>query len=311
MGHLKYEIKMWHLDDIAIFAMVAETGSFVRGAQRLGMPTSTVSRRISKLEESLGIQLLERTSRSLHLTRNGKLFFEGSQPHIKQLKENISAISSCHEELRGKIKVTAPTFLGSEILGPLFIAFSQEHPEIELDLQFSNQIESILENEIDIAIRVGPLEDSRFIAQYLFTSTYTVCASPDYLSRHPLINKPKDLEQHEIILVTHQPNTWIFQQTKSEIATTIELRGRIRANQIDFCRKAVLSGLGITILPTISIQPLIDSGELVNLFEKHTLLPQRDLYLLYPSKTYLAKKTQYLLNFLKNAAKNIDCNNYP
>jgi len=177
---------MWSYDDISIVVEVIKQGSFIEASRRLDIPASTISRRVSQLEDALGIRLLERTSRKLSLTDKGLLFFEVCSPHIQGIKSELSELMTDKHLCQGKLKITAPVFLGSELLSEWFTEFMLANSQLELDVVLSNQYEDILDENIDVAIRIGPLKDSQFIAQHLFSSQLVLCASPDYL---------KDLKQ--------------------------------------------------------------------------------------------------------------------
>ena len=294
---------MWSYDDLSIFTAVIERGSFISAATKLNIPSSTVSRRVSQLESDLGIQLLERTSRKMCLTEKGKIFFEQCAPHINSLKENATELMASRDGVQGKLKVTAPTFLGSEVLGDWFAEFVRNNKSIELELVLSNRNKDILDEEIDFAIRIGPLEDSKFIAQHLFTSRSVLCASPIYVEAFGEINSPHDICQHQTILISHQKGEWEFRHLKTSAIIRIKAQGRMCSNDINLTRRAVASGFGIGFLPMLSAAPMINSGELVCLLDDYELLPKRDIYVVYPSKKYLSKKAQRLLNFIKEKSE--------
>lgn len=294
---------MWSYDDVFIFTAVIERGSFISAAKKLNIPSSTVSRRVSQLESDLGIQLLERTSRKMRLTEKGKIFFEQCAPQINSLKENVTELMASRDGIQGKLKITAPIFLGSEILGDWFIDFVKNNKLLELELVLSNRYEDIIDEEIDFAIRLGPLEDSKFIAQHLFTSSFVLCASPRYVEVCKKISNPHDLSQHQAILTSHQKNAWEFRHLKTSATVQVKVYGRMCSNDINLTRRAVISGLGIGFLPMLSVAPMIKSGELVTMLNDYEVLPKRDIYIVYPSKKYLSKKAQQLLNFIKQKSE--------
>lgn len=296
---------MWSYDDVWIFTTVIERGSFISAATKLNIPSSTVSRRVGKLEADLGIQLIERTSRKMRLTEKGKIFFEQCAPHINSLKENALELMASREGIQGKLKVTAPIFLGSEVLGDWFVDFVTNNTSIELEIVLSNQYEDILDEEIDLAIRVGPLEDSKFIAQYLFTSRFVLCASPGYLKAFKSIDSPHDIHQHHTILISHQNNAWEFRDIKSSTIVRINAHGRMHANDINLTRRAVASGLGIAFLPHLCAAPMLKSGELVALLDEYELLQKRDIYVVYPSKKYLSGTARRLVNFIMEKSERL------
>jgi len=294
---------MWSYDDISVFVAVIEQGSLVGASKKLTMPSSTISRRISKLEESLNLQLLERTSRKIHLTEKGKVFYEQCSPLINKIRENTTQLSHNHEEMSGKMKITMPTFLGTEVLGEWLLEFLQQYDAIDLEVDFNNQYTDILDDEVDIAIRIGPLNDSKFIAQYLWTSGFLLCASPGYLKGAPKIETPEDIIHHQALLICHQPKQWEFSHVKTSETIRVQPKGKLVSNDISLTEQAAELGLGLARLPRFSTMPKIKAGTLVSLLDEYELIPNRDIYAVYPSNKFLSKKTQVLLDFIKQKSK--------
>jgi len=292
---------MWHLDDIGIFVTVVEQGSFVQAATRLEMPTSTVSRRVSELEAALEMKLLERTSRRLRVTERGQQLFDQCLPHVKEMRHQIDLLSKSRNQLSGKITLTAPTHLGNAVLAPWLCEFLADNRDIELELQLSNQIEDLIDKGIDLAIRIGPLKDSQFVAQYLFTPHYGLYASPRYLASQPPINTPDDLSRHDVIAMAHQKARLTLIDPGGH-EQTINTTTRLRCDDIDMARQTASNGLSIACLPRLSVQRAVDSGELVRVLDQYEINPGRDVYAVYPSRKHLSAKTRHLIDFLKEAA---------
>jgi len=292
---------MWRLDDIAVFVSVVEHGSFVTAAMRLDMPTSTVSRRIGELEKALQIKLLERSSRKQRVTERGQQLFEQCLPLVKSMRHQVDLFSKSRDQLTGKITITAPTYLGSMILSPWLCEFLAQQQNIELDIKLSNQIEDLIEEGIDLAIRIGPLRDSQFVAQYLFTAHYGLYANLKYLQTHTPINKPEDLRGHDVLAMAHQNNALTLVDGEGG-EQRISTSSRITCGDIDMARQAAVNGLSIACLPSLSEQTLRNRDQLVRVLDQFKIVPGRDVYAVYPSRKHLSAKTRLLIDYLKTAS---------
>jgi len=290
---------MWRLDDIGIFVCVVEEGSFVGAAKRLDIPTSTVSRRLSELEAAVGTRLIERTSRRLHVTEKGQQLYENCLPHVKEVKQQVQLLTRSLNQVSGRIVVTAPTFLGNAVLGPWLCAFLKDYPELELDLKLTNKIEDLIEEGIDLAIRIGPLSDSQFIAKFLCTSVFCLYASPNYLKSNLAIDHPTDLANHHVMLMSHQGPTLELVNKTTEEHFSLLIDSRMKCNEIEMIRQAALNDLGIASLPYLSVQKHLASGRLVQVLPEYTLTMSRGIYAVYPSRKHLAAKTRLLVDYLK------------
>ncbi len=289
----------WSYDDISVFIAVVEQGSFVGASNRLGLPTSTVSRRLSKLEADLDVKLLERTSRKMALTEKGRAFFQRVSPLFQQLKEDTQQLIESKNRLAGKIKLSAPIFLSYEVLSDWLVEFQILYPDIDIGLQVGNQYDDIIDDEIDLAIRIGPLQDSQFIAQFLCTPKFQLCASPAYLESHQTIQSPQELQDHRAIFVQHQPTVWVLSHNQTGQHCEVVVHGREYSNDFRLACKATEAGLGIACLPSFHVERSNKIGLLVPILTEYTVQPKGDIYAVYPSKKYLSKKTQILLQFLK------------
>lgn len=293
---------MWRLDDIAVFVAVVEHASFVRAAAHLQMPTSTVSRRITELESALQIQLLERTSRRLHVTERGQQLFDQCYPLVKDMRLQVETLAKHRDELTGKITLTAPNFLANSVLAAQLFGFLHAYPEIELELKLSNRLEDLIDEGIDLAIRIGPLRDSQFVAQHLFTSEYGLYAHRQYLQSHSPILRPADLADHDVMTLTHQ-KTQLTLRDKNKHEQTITTHSRIKCNDIETARQAALNGVSIACLPIVNTSESTDMKGLVRVLEQYTITPSRDVFAVYPSRKHLSTKTRILIDFLKRSGE--------
>jgi DNA-binding transcriptional LysR family regulator len=186
-------------EDLQAFVAVVEAGSFTAAADRLNSAKSAVSRRVSALEERLGVQLLQRTTRVLNLTDTGRSFYEHSARILADLNEAEAAVQQEHGELRGTLRVALPLSFGVRHMCKPVAAFSKLHPKVEFDLNLNDRRIDLIEEGVDVALRIGRLQDSTHIARRLFDARAVVCASPHYLSVHGKPKTPDDLRKHRCL----------------------------------------------------------------------------------------------------------------
>ncbi len=293
------ESDVWSYDDLAIFVNVVERGSFTAAAKKMKMPSSTVSRRLVRLEADLNVKLLERTSRKIHLTEKGKVFYAQCLPLIQRLRDNTRELVESANEIGGKLKITAPTYVGNELMADLFTDFVKQNPDIELEILLSNDIEDILDKEIDIAIRIGPLKDSSLIAQHLWDIDYVLCAGSAYIAKNGMPQTLQELQSvHKLIFRTHQVPL-VFRNRKSLVEEGVNVKSQLISNDIKFTIHAVCNDVGIACLPRMFIRDKFESGVLVEVLPEYELMNRKTVYAVYPSKRYLPKKTKLLIQYIR------------
>lgn len=203
------------LNDTIVFVKVVEQGSLTGAARALGIPKTTVSRRLRGLEERLGARLLNRTTRRLALTEAGNLYFEHSRRIAFELEEAQSAVQHLEGEPRGLLRVTAPYSLGSALLAPVLHRFRERYPDVRLDIVLSNELLDLVADEIDVALRIGDLPDSTLTARPLATWPAFIVASQGYLERHGSPTRPEELAQHPALVTSkhrrhHNGYSWML-----------------------------------------------------------------------------------------------------
>jgi len=276
---------------------VAEAEGFSAAARRLGLSTSYVSRVIARLEDRLGTQLFHRTTRRIVLTEPGRALLERASHHIEQLDEAEAVVAERAGELGGALRVTVPVHFGIRYLGPIVARFAAEHPGLRLELCFDDRRVDLLEEKFDLAIRVGHLRDSSFLARRLGSSSQLTLAAPAYLAKHGTPEHPRELAHHEILLYTHQ-NTgpiWRFASPEGgEIA--VHVAGRFASNSAEGTLAAAVAGVGITRVPDALAHDRIRSGALVRI-----LAPWEDsmpISAVYPSGRHHSPNVRALVDFL-------------
>lgn len=289
---------MDRFEDLRAFLAVVETGSFTAAADRLETAKSAVSRRISALEERLGVQLLRRTTRQLNVTDAGRSFYEQGVRVLADLDEAESSVLKEHGELRGTLRIALPLTFGIRHMHEPIAAFSRLHPQLKFDLNFNDRRIDLVEEGIDVALRIGKLFDSTLIARRLFDVRTVVCGSPDYFRQHGMPATPTDLKSHTCLTygILAEPNKWLCRDANGK-SIRVDVAGSMTANNGDFLNAAAAQGLGIAMQPTFIAGELIRRGELVPILTDYQW-PISTAYAVYPPTRQLSGRVRELIDFL-------------
>lgn len=280
-------------DGIREFVAVVEAGSFTAAGKRLELSTAQVSRQVSALEERLGSRLLHRTTRTVGLTETGGLYYQHSRQLLDGLEEAERAVTSLQGSPRGRLRLTAPVSYGEGIIAPLVNDFSLLYPELSVDLVLTNQRLDLASEGLDLAIRIGQLEDSSLVARKLGARTRYVCASAEYLTTYGTPYSLSELEQHNCL--RGDPDYWRFQDQGK--VTTIRIHGRIQCNSGWGLVDAAEKGLGVVQLPDFYVQKPIREGRLLPVLEAYRE-PVEGIWAVYPHNRHLSTKVRMLVEFL-------------
>jgi DNA-binding transcriptional LysR family regulator len=257
------------LEDMRLFAKVAETQSFTAAARALGMPKQTVSRRIAELERALDVQLLHRTTRALRLTDVGAAYAERCAVLVRLAEEANRAVTDARQIPRGVLRVTADPVFGEAFVSELVIDYTRRWPEVRTEVVLTRRHVDLVEEGFDIAFRVGRLDKTALSAIQLGPARVHYCASPEYLTRHGTPRRPAELVKHECIVVSSDPTAvrWPFRGARGELLVPVS--GRLAVNSFAMARAAALAGLGITIFPEFACTEDIRRGRLVSVLADH------------------------------------------
>jgi len=285
-------------EDLQAFVAVVEAGSFTAASERLGSAKSAVSRRISALEERLGVQLLRRTTRVLNLTETGQAFYDHASRILADLEEAEAAVQQEHGELRGRIRLALPLSFGVRHMCKPIAAFSKQHPKVEFDLNLNDRRIDLIEEGADLALRIGRLQDSSLIARRLFDARAVVCASPHYLKTHGEPNSPADLKNHRCLVYSNldEPNKWTYLDESGE-KRTVAVQPGLAASSGDFLTNAAAHGMGVVIQPTFIASESIRRGSLVPILTDYDW-PISPAYAVYPPTRHLSYRVRALIDFL-------------
>lgn len=286
------------LNAAVIFAAVVEAGSFTAAADQLDMPKSTVSRKISELERSLGARLLQRTTRRLSLTDAGRAFFGHAARAAAELASAERAVSELHATPRGVLRVTAP--VGLDFLGPIAAGFMDSYPEVQLELVCTDRVVDLVDEGYDVAIRAGHLADSSLIARRVATWRGLVVAGEAYVARRGEPSEPAELVDHDCLAFAAGFGSVRWSLRSREASTTVELTPRLACNDLAVLEEATRAGLGIALLPAFRCGANLGGDNLRRILSDW-FEPEVPLHAVYPSRRHLAPAVAAFVDHLRAA----------
>lgn len=284
-------------EDLNAFFVVAETGSFARAAERLESSKSIISRRVARLEATLSTRLLQRTARGTHLTEAGALYYEQARQAMSQLEFAGENLITSTTDLSGPIRFTGPAFFGREYLEPVLAEFVKHYPKIELDVDFSDDKLDLHSEGLDIAVRVGRLNDSSLTTRRLCQSGRVVVASPAYLAQMPPIQTPQDLDQHIILHYngTHTQDLWRYRHDGK--SHSLKIKPHLRSNSASMLMSAVKAGIGVMVMPVYVTGAAIQSGEVEVVLSDYDW-GTTEISLILPHGKNTSRRVRSLVDFL-------------
>ena len=284
------------LQELTIFARVVGTGSLSAAARDLGMSTAVVSRRLASLEARLGVRLVNRTTRSLHLTDEGAAYYETCTRVLADIEEADAAVSAGRAEPRGVLRVALPASFGNQHVAPLVPKFAQRYPDVQLALSLSDRAVNVVEEGFDLAVRIAELADSSLAARKLAPNRRVVCASPEYLRRHGTPRTPEDLARHNC-LATDFAMTWEYRDPQGKPGS-VRVSGRYACDNWEVLRDWAVAGLGVALKSTWDVRRHLEEGRLVSLLPGYTFATDVAIYAVYPHRRHLPAKTRAFIEFL-------------
>jgi len=291
---------MGHLDLNAAWVLVrvVQHGSFRSAARALGMPKTTVSRKVAELEAHLGVQLLQRTTRTLALTDAGAAFVEEAEGAIARLEAAEAAVSELHRSPRGKLRVTTTIPLGEQFLAPIVADFLKAYPAVEVTVQLTDRQVDLVAERFDVAIRAGELPDSTLVGKLIGMSDYRVVASPEYLAQRGTPTRPPDLTTHACLRFarsgTPVRTTWTFRSGKRTI--DVPVSGGLVSDDFVVLRTAAEHGVGVTRLPNVVVHHALRAGRLVSLLDTFAPDPT-PVHMLHVGAQRMPSRTRAFMDF--------------
>jgi DNA-binding transcriptional LysR family regulator len=288
---------MADLDNILIFVKVAQFQSITRAARSLGMPISTVSRRLSVLESELGVSLLRRTTRRVTLTALGQNYFSQCQEPLNLLQEAERVLTQAQKRPEGLLRITIPVILSQEPFLDFISAFLKDHPRIRIELFITNLFVDLIAENFDVAIRSGELQDSSVVARRLGKTVFYVVAAPEYLKGRVLPAEPADLKLHDCVLFNAKNNERDWDLISGRRKVRVHASGSVASRDVNSASAFVHRGHGIGLLPSTYCEEAIAKGKLIRLLPKWASSPT-PLFAVYPSRKFLPLRLSVFLEAL-------------
>uniref|UniRef100_E1T5J0 Transcriptional regulator, LysR family n=1 Tax=Burkholderia sp. (strain CCGE1003) TaxID=640512 RepID=E1T5J0_BURSG len=284
-----------------VFVTVVARGGFARAADVLGTSPANVTRYVNELEAHLGTRLLNRTSRTLSLTEGGETLYARCKSILDDVAETEGLVSSASVEPRGRLRINVPVSFGILHLAPLWPAFMQKYPGIELDVGLIDRVVDIVDEGYDIAIRISRAGSTNHAARKLATSQNVLCASPAYLARYGAPATPADLLAHRCIGYTYAAtgDEWQINDRRGKVHP-VKVDCQMHTNNGDTARAAALAGQGVIWQPTFLIGGDLRAGTLVRVLPDYRL-PEIDILALYPSRRHVSARVRVMIDFLVDA----------
>ncbi len=294
---------MLDLNDLRVFSSVARLRSFSAAAREIGMPKSSVSRGIARLEHALSTRLVQRTTREVRLTEPGLRLQEHCLGILTRIDEAVDEVGSLGDGPRGLLRISSGIGFGINVLATMLPPFVERHPHVTVQLDLTSRSVDLVAEGVDIAVRIGPMPDAGFVATQLGTIHRYACAAPDYLRRRGVPDSIEALAGHDVIempALNGRPRAWSFARGE-EPPTTVEIEPRIAVNDPATIHRLVLNGAGIGCVSGYLCTPDFAGGRLVHLFPEWRL-PPIDVSLVFPSRRELSPAVRAFVSYMKSVS---------
>jgi DNA-binding transcriptional LysR family regulator len=285
---------MDHFGDLDVFARVVTAKSMSAAARELNLSPAVISKRIRRLEERLGVRLLQRTTRQLSLTEAGQGFYERVISILASVEDAEAWVSSGAAGARGTLRVSAPTSFGRLHIAPHLKHFLDRNAMVTVDLVLTDSFVDIVGDSFDLAVRIADLQDSSLVAKRLAPNHRVLCATPDYLTENGAPQTPDDLVRHT--LIAHNTDQWRLEGPAG--LASVRVSGPLRTNSSEVVREALLAGVGIALRSTWDVGPELKSGRLVRVLPDHSGGKRVAIHAVYPSRRHMEQKVRSFVDFL-------------
>lgn len=290
---------MDRLDAMEMFVRVVETGSFTKVAQEFATTQPTVTKQVAAMEARLKVRLLNRNTRGVSATEIGALYYEKCKAIQRELDEADSLAALLQSKVRGQLRISTSVAFGRRVVTPLALKFMREHPDVTLDLSFDDRYVNLVEQGVDVALRMGRLADSALGARYLGTNPWLTAAAPEYLARRGAPATPAELAQHDCLVYSsvQGDDRWSFTGASGE-AVSVPVKGTLRSNNLSAVLAACRAGLGLAVLPWYVARESVADGAIVPVLTEFAL-PTQELHAVFPSPKLVPGKVSTFIDFLK------------
>lgn len=288
------------LTSMKVFAAVVESGSFAAAADRLDMSRAMTSKYVAHLEEHLGTRLLQRTTRKLTLTESGATYYERCVQILADISEAEEGALHLNETPRGTLRLTVPVSFGILHMGPVISDYMKQYPDVKVDILVTDRRVDLLEEGLDMAIRIGSLSESGLVAKKFASDRLVICAAPEYLKRHGTPQTPADLAQHNCLIYSYAAagDEWKLDGPGGQ--HTVKVSGTLRATNGDMVKLAALGGVGLIRQPVFICADDLRNGKLVEVLPEYKSY-DLGIYAVYPSRKHLSAKVRSFVDFIADA----------
>ena len=288
------------LNEMAVFAKVVETGSFSEAARQFAATPSAVSRSVSRLEKALETRLLQRTTRKLKLSESGREVYQHCVAMVSSAQAVMATSGQYNNEPQGVVRISVPKAVGRHVIHPYMASFLTQYPKVDVQLQLDDRYIDLIEDDIDIAIRITDQPPPGLMGRRLFSIDHLLCATPQYLERQGVPEHPHDLKQHCCIVLGEEPNDAIWKFRKDGKAVSVAVKGRYAANHTGIRLDAALQHIGIASLPYFTVVDALEQGVLVQVLPAWLFKTNYsgEVWVLYPPTRHLPPKISVFIDYL-------------
>ncbi len=289
---------MDRITGVQLFARIVETGSFSKASIDLGVTQPTATKHVAAVEARLGARLLNRNTRGVSATEIGALYYEKCKTIQRELEEADNLATLLQSRVGGQLRISTSVAFGRRVLTPLVLAFMREHPEITIDLSFDDRYVNLVEQGVDVAIRMGRLADSSLGARYLAQNPWVLVASPAYLAQHAAPASPADIAPHPCLIYSTVQGDERWHFTGGGREHSVPVRGPLRTNNLSVLLEAARDGMGLAVLPWYVAHGSVQRGEVVPLLTDFAL-PVQEMHAVFPSPKLLPSKVSSFIGHLQ------------
>ena len=298
---------MRNLNALLVFVKVAETRSFTLAAQRLGLTSSAISKSIARLEQELGVKLLQRSTRLVSLTGEGASFFERCRQILTEIEDAETAVTATTATPKGRLRLQMPVGFGRRVVIPKMLRFTRLYPELSVDIELSDRHVDLTYETVDAAIQVGPVTDDRVVAHKLCHLSFAAYASPEYLATYGTPKSPEDLDQHQclayLLPISGEHREWQFTKNGQNFSRTVS--GALNINNAESLLEAAIAGAGIVMISDFIAGDALRSGQLQRILSDYVVAGP-EVSIVYLPRSTLAAKVRVLIEFLKEVVEEFD-----
>ena len=292
---------MDRLAGLDLFIRIVETGSFSKAAEDLGIAQPTATKAVAAIEQRLGVRLLHRSTRGVTPTEVGALYYEKCKRISRDVEDAENLATLLQSGVGGRLRISTSVAFGRRVMVPLVLRYMRDHPAVSIDLGFDDRYVDLVEQGVDMAIRMGRLADSSLGARYLGTNPWVMVASPGYLRQHPAPQVPDDLASHGCVIYSsvQGDDRWSLTGPSGQ-EVSVPVNGRLRTNNLSAVLAAARAGMGLAVLPWYAARESVADASVVPVLSDH-VLPAQDMHAVYPSPKLVSTKVTSFIAFLQQA----------